>query len=42
MIKGQTIHIDGFNVIIGLEIAFSDPMLFKCMDGTVRDLAGLS
>ncbi|MCR4609249.1 MAG: DUF5616 domain-containing protein [Eubacterium sp.] len=41
MIKGQTIHIDGFNVIIGLEIAFSDSMLFKCMDGTVRDLAGL-
>lgn len=40
-IAGETIYIDGFNVIIGLEIAFSDSMLFKCMDSTVRDLAGL-
>ncbi len=40
-IRGETIYIDGFNVIIGLEIAFSDSMLFKCMDGTIRDLAGL-
>jgi hypothetical protein len=40
-IENQTIYIDGFNVIIGLEIAFSDSMLFRCMDGTVRDLAGL-
>ena len=40
-ISGQTLYIDGFNVIIGLEIAFSDSMLFRCMDGTIRDLAGL-
>ena len=40
-IEGETIYIDGFNVIIGLEIAFSESMLFTCMDGTVRDLAGL-
>ena len=40
-IEGETIYIDGFNVIIGLEIAFSESMLFICMDGTVRDLAGL-
>ncbi len=40
-IAGETIYIDGFNVTIGLEIAFSDSMLFRCMDGTVRDLAGL-
>ena len=40
-IAGKTLDIDGFNVIIGLEIAFSDSMLFQCMDGTVRDLAGL-
>lgn len=40
-ISGKTLSIDGFNVIIGLEIAFSDSMLFKCMDGTIRDLAGL-
>ena len=40
-IAGKTLYIDGFNVIIGLEIAYSDSMLFCCMDGTVRDLAGL-
>ena len=40
-IEGETIFIDGFNVIIGLEIAYSNSMLFSCMDGTVRDLAGL-
>ena len=40
-IKDQTIYIDGFNVIIGLEIAYSDSMLFRCMDGTIRDLGGL-
>ena len=40
-INGGTLYIDGFNVLIGLEIAFSNSMLFRCMDGTVRDLAGL-
>ncbi len=40
-ISGETVFIDGFNVLIGLEIAFSDSMLFKCMDSTVRDLGGL-
>lgn len=40
-INGKVLYIDGFNVIIGLEIAFSDSMLFKCMDGTIRDLAAL-
>ena len=40
-ISGQTLYIDGFNVLIGLEIAFSSSMLFRCMDETVRDLGGL-
>ncbi|SDA18326.1 hypothetical protein SAMN02910447_01557 [Ruminococcus sp. YE71] len=40
-ISGKTLYIDGLNVIIGLEIAYSDSMLFRCMDGTIRDLAGL-
>ena len=35
------VHIDGFNTIITLETAFSDSTLLKCMDGTIRDLAGL-
>ena len=40
-VKGETLYIDGFNTIITLEIAFLRSMLFRCMDGTVRDLAGL-
>ncbi|MBQ8966097.1 DUF434 domain-containing protein [Ruminococcus sp.] len=39
--KGKTLYIDGFNTIITLEIAYADSMIFSCMDGTVRDLAGL-
>lgn len=40
-LEGRTVHIDGFNTIITLEVAFSDSLLIKCMDGTVRDLAAL-
>lgn len=40
-LEGQTVNIDGFNTIITMEIAFSDSTLLKCMDGTIRDLAGL-
>jgi len=40
-LSGRTVFLDGFNVIISLEIAFSRSTLFRCMDGTVRDLAGL-
>lgn len=38
---GETLYIDGFNSIITLEIAFSGSLLLQCMDGTIRDLAGL-
>lgn len=38
---GSVINIDGFNTIITLEVALSDSLLLKCMDGTIRDLAGL-
>ncbi|MBR5046983.1 MAG: DUF434 domain-containing protein [Eubacterium sp.] len=38
---GSTVYIDCFNTIISLEIAFSGSTLLRCMDGTVRDLAGL-
>ena len=37
----QIIGIDGFNIIITLEVALSGSLLIKCMDGTIRDLAGL-
>lgn len=40
-LRGQTVHIDGFNTIITLEIALSASLLLQCMDGTIRDLAGL-
>lgn len=33
--------IDGLNTIITLEVALSKGTLVKCMDGTLRDLAGL-
>lgn len=37
----KTVHIDGFNTIITLEIALCRSLLLACMDGTIRDLAGL-
>lgn len=40
-LKDQTIYIDGFNLIITLEVALSDGMLFIGQDGCVRDLAEL-
>ncbi|MBR1853081.1 MAG: DUF434 domain-containing protein [Lachnospiraceae bacterium] len=39
--RDSTVHIDGFNTIITLEVALSESLLLKCMDGTVRDLAAL-
>ena len=35
------VHIDGFNLIITLEVALSGSPVFESMDGTIRDLAGL-
>lgn len=40
-LEGKTVYIDGFNMIITLEVALSKSTVMKCMDGTVRDLAGL-
>lgn len=37
----RKVAIDGFNVIITLEVAISNSTLIRCMDGTMRDLAGL-
>ena len=37
----ETVYIDGFNTIITLEVALSGSPVFACMDGTIRDLAGL-
>lgn len=40
-LENRVINIDGFNTIITLEVALSNSILLKCMDGTIRDLAGL-
>ncbi|HPU62615.1 MAG TPA: DUF434 domain-containing protein [Mobilitalea sp.] len=39
-VSGKVV-IDGLNTIITLEVALSYGTLVKCMDGTIRDLAGL-
>ena len=39
--NGSTVNIDGFNTIITLEVALSESLLLKCVDGTIRDLAAL-
>lgn len=41
IIPGSVIHIDGYNMIITLEVALSGSLLIKSMDGTIRDLAAL-
>lgn len=40
-VAGSEVHIDGFNLIITLEVAMSGSPVLRCMDGTFRDLAGL-
>ena len=40
-VSGEEVWIDGFNMIISLEVMLSNSMLFACMDGTIRDLAAL-
>lgn len=40
-VRGETIEIDGFNLIIGLEVALSGGLLLRGADGALRDLAGL-
>lgn len=39
--KDDFIYIDGFNLIISLEVALSGGILVLCSDGTIRDIAGL-
>ena len=40
-LAGGEAWIDGFNTIISLEVLLSDSVLFRGMDGTIRDLAAL-
>lgn len=41
VLTGKEIWVDGFNMIITLEVLLCDSILFLCMDGTIRDLAAL-
>ncbi|NDV97092.1 DUF434 domain-containing protein [Dysgonomonas sp. 521] len=40
-LEGKTLYIDGFNLIITLEVLLSAGTVFKGRDGCIRDLAGL-
>ena len=40
-LAGQEVWIDGFNIIITLEVLLSGSFLFVGMDGAIRDLAAL-
>lgn len=40
-LEDKTLNIDTFNFIISLEVALSKGLLINCMDGSIRDLAGL-
>ncbi|KQT25784.1 hypothetical protein ASG22_03495 [Chryseobacterium sp. Leaf405] len=40
-LKGQTIYLDGFNVLILLESLLSDAYIFEGADGCFRDLSGV-
>ncbi len=40
-IKDQSLIIDGFNLIITLEVAMANALLLRCRDGCIRDLASL-
>lgn len=39
--QGKEIYIDGFNLVITLEVALSESTLILCNDSTIRDIAGL-
>ncbi len=40
-LRDRVLHIDGFNILITLEVILSGSPVFRCLDGTIRDLAGL-
>lgn len=38
---GQHLAIDGFNLLIFMEVLLSDGFIFQCLDGTYRDIASV-
>ncbi|MBX2870542.1 MAG: DUF434 domain-containing protein, partial [Saprospiraceae bacterium] len=41
LLKGRTVAIDGFNLIIFVESALSNGIILNCMDGVYRDIASV-
>ncbi len=41
LINGQKVSIDGFNLLVGLEVALSGGYLFEGVDSCYRDIAGV-
>ena len=40
-IEGDVVRVDGFNLLITLEVALSGGLVFTAYDGALRDIAGL-
>jgi hypothetical protein len=40
-LEGDVVRVDGFNLIITLEVALSGGLVFTAYDGALRDIAGL-
>ncbi|WP_414847268.1 DUF434 domain-containing protein [Chryseobacterium sp. IT-36CA2] len=40
-LRGKTVYLDGFNVLILLESLLSEAYIFEGMDGCIRDLSGV-
>ena len=40
-LRGSRVEVDGFNLVIGLEVALSAGLLLRGCDSAIRDLAGL-
>jgi len=40
-LKGRTVYLDGFNVLILLESLLSEAYIFEGLDGCIRDLSGV-
>jgi hypothetical protein len=40
-LQGQTVAIDGYNLLITIEVALSGGIIFQCRDGAYRDIASV-
>lgn len=40
-VAGATLHVDGFNLLVTLEVALAGGLVLRCRDGCLRDVAGV-